>query len=218
MIPWEVWSRVFRFAGESGHMASAFLIDVDHGRFLVTARHVTSGESKEHVVLRHPWTRGGTPTSHVLERVGGLSAPGDVAAFIAPEDLAARTGPVMTASRGLVLTQECFLLGYPSGLQPDGQEQNKQLPIVKRAILSGSSTGTDGSRTFLVDTIANPGFAGGPLVFRNESTGRFHFGGVISDTLSAPLLDAPEDAVSNPRVPSGLAAVADIDSVLALVP
>jgi S1-C subfamily serine protease len=221
MIPWEVWSRVVRLAGESGRLGTGFIIDVDSGRFLVTAKHMCGEDREEQITLSHPWTNDGSPIVQILERVGDLNALGDVAAFSLTAGLPIETGgEVVATSDGFVYSQDCYLMGYPYGLATsfDRWEMTQQLPIVKRAIISGSSFENGGFRSIDVDTIANPGFSGGPLVFENQKTASFHFGGVIRGTLMAPLKDEPEDEVQNPRVVSGLSQVTDLHAILALLP
>jgi hypothetical protein len=69
------------------------------------------------------------------------------------------------------------------------------MPIVKKAIIAGSLD-SDGTRCWVIDTIANPGFSGGPVAFHRAGTPTWQFAGVTLQTMSGPLAEggAPQSA------------------------
>jgi len=81
-----------------------------------------------------------------------------------PPEFALPTLPISLTSDGMAYSEDMFFLGYPYGLGMTIDAQ-VQLPIVKKAILSGSDSQTGGGlHTMYLDGLNNPGFSGGPVV------------------------------------------------------
>ena len=80
-----------------------------------------------------------------------------------------------------MLAQEVYFLLFPYGLRTNVGEiaYNFPMPFVKRAIVSGFETENNLQR-FYLDGINNPGFSGGPIVFKNPTTNQFEVCGIIS--------------------------------------
>lgn len=217
VIPSQVWQRVLRFSGERGRAGTGTLGVVDGQRVLITAKHLCLDDREEQVVLRHPWSRGGEAVSEVLERIGPLDAPADVAVFRLPETLVEPvTGEVALSSEGFYFTQDCYILGYPYGLaHAVGDQGEQQLPFVKRGIVAGAA-GQD-PREITLDVIANPGFSGGPAVVLIPGISRWQVIGIVKGTLTGPLVEPTTEEPHPPRVSAGLSSVTDITAALRLV-
>jgi hypothetical protein len=70
-----------------------------------------------------------------------------------------------------LLSQKCFFLGFPFGLNMNGGVLNDgfPLPFVKSGILSSFTTDSLGMTMIFLDGHNNPGFSGGPVVVIDQS-------------------------------------------------
>ncbi len=183
----------------------------------MTAKHLCAGERTETATLQHPWTNDGTPAQQILTRVGALDAKGDVAAFtLEPRSLNGVVGEVPLDSGDMVYSQEAFILGYPYGLSFQVGGGGQQLPLVKRGIVSGSLRGEDDEEIHVLDTIANPGFSGGPMVFFPPGSDQPKFAGVVKGNITAPFAEPTPDQPNPPHTTAGLSYVTGSASVRGL--
>lgn len=90
--------------------------------------------------------------------------------------------PMPASGVGLTYGQDVYFLGFPNVVNIDDTSssamelnRNFPMPIVKHAILSGF--GNDNHH--LIDGYANPGFSGGPMIFKPSDSNDFHVAGVI---------------------------------------
>ncbi len=153
------------------------MIEIDQREYFVTAQHVIADMPEEDTVamsFKGAW---------VKERVRlvGHHPESDVSVFCLPEGLGLteKTGPLRIGEEGEVTySQSVFFLGFPYGLE-FGQDRIElrggfPYPFVKQAIVAGLD------KDFLyLDGINNPGFSGGPVVFKNNGEGDFLIGGII---------------------------------------
>jgi hypothetical protein len=81
-------------------------------------------------------------------------------------------------SEGAVFSQDAYFLGFPYGLGLESA--NLTYPFVKKAIFSGQKTEPDGAHVWFLDGINNPGFSGGPVVFKQGGSDSWHVAAVVS--------------------------------------
>jgi len=126
-------------------------------QYLVTARHVVEDDEHPEVRLR------GNIVDVELERLHVPCSTADVAVFRLARPIVA--GPPLPADADdFTFGQEAYFLGYPLGLTFEiGPEY---FPLVKRAILWGIGRPEGNHSVLLLDGWNNPGFSGGPVVFR----------------------------------------------------
>lgn len=216
LMPAQVWQRVMRFRGETGRPGTAFLCTIEDRDLLVTAEHLCGPDADEVVTLQHPWTHGANPLQTMLARVGSHNYVGDVAASdVSGLEFNAVVGVVPLTSQDLAFTQDVFILGYPYGLS--FQMQGGELPLVKRGIVSGSRHGDGGEELFVVDTIANPGFSGGPIVFFPHGSTDPRFAGVVTQNITAPVVEPTAEDPNPPYVNAGVSLATNMASVTALL-
>ena len=174
---------------EVGKRGTGFLFDHRGGLGLVTAAHVCSGAREEVIEFQQAYGDAG-PVAGYLDRIGPIADHGaDVAAFDVPESLRPSwfVGSVPLMSNGIIYGQDCYIVSYPFGLSSPIGSTGQEIPIIKRAVISGSSN-DDGIRGWYVDAVANPGFSGGPLVFEIPGSPRqYGIAGVVRGALTAPL-------------------------------
>lgn len=220
MITANVFRRVFWIRWNNAQ-GTAFTIDRDGRQYLVTARHVCEGIRDGAVISYHrhgQW-------SDASVRVVGLGASGRLEVDIAVLALEAQLSPsfpLEATSRGVVWGQEVYFLGYPYGLSTaSAPNDGFPLALVKRALMSGSVGGNGDPTTFLLDGHNNPGFSGGPVVFRsaNEPNDGYRVMGVVSGYQSenvAVTLNGRHTGLES-RSNTGIIICPSIDSIQAMI-
>lgn len=166
------------------------------------------------MTTQHLWTAEAAPRTRILERATPADLPADVAAFRADAGHAGAALPL--DSDNFVVTQDAYILGFPY-LQATTLEAGspRRLPIVKKCIIAGVVSQEDGARRILIDTIANPGFSGGPLVYLDVFNGNtWKVAGVVGQQMSAPLEAPVAGEPVPPSVPAGLSVAHDIAALL----
>lgn len=210
MITSNVYQRTFfiRFAGATG---TAFTVDVDGRQYIVTAQHVIDGIEKARSI--EIFRDGEWRALDV--RIVGTGDSRDVGldvAVLAADTRISPAHPLPATSAGIAYGQQVFFLGFPYGLHTMLDLNNGfPLAIVKSGIISGSIGHGPGEReVFLLDGHNNPGFSGGPVVFRhlNQPNGQLRVMGVVSAYRSEAM-----DVTLNGK-PTGLTSVANTGIVL----
>jgi hypothetical protein len=87
---------------------------------------------------------------------------------------------------------------------------------VKRGIVSGSIRGAEDEEIHVVDTIANPGFSGGPMVFIPPGSNALRIAGVVKGNITAPSVEPSADEPNPPSTTAGLSYITNSASVTAL--
>jgi hypothetical protein len=99
-----------------------------------------------------------------------LDSEADVAVFRLDQSITPPNLPLAAGMKDLVFGQDAYFLGFPYGLTFDlGGED---FPIVKRCIVSATNRSFRGRNILLLDGWNNPGFSGGPVVFRPALSAR----------------------------------------------
>jgi hypothetical protein len=178
MIPTNVFNRVFHLqVGESA--ATGFAIDVDGKSYLVTARHFAQDVSDGTEIRVHhdkQW-------KPLKVRVVG-HAPGEIdISVLAPPFRMTHPDLSLPADMGgLIYGQDVFFLGYPYDSFGDLGEFNFNypMPFVKKAVVSCVEVASSGACRVFLDGHNNPGFSGGPVVFKESGGSSFKIASVIS--------------------------------------
>jgi S1-C subfamily serine protease len=201
MIPAEIIHRVFYVRSGYG-TGTAFAIDVDGRQYLVTAKHVLEPNLTSPTI--EIWENGGWVPLPVS--VVGHGGPDIDISVLAANHLLAETRFLMTSSSaGMTYGQDVYFLGFPFGIVGRFlRGPGHPFPLVKRAILSLFI----GGEVFLLDGHNNPGFSGGPVVFRDlDSTTRvFKIAAVISGFLATeePVFHAGQPTPPHYRTNTGI--------------
>lgn len=170
MITANVIQRTFhlRYGETSGTM---FAIDRSDKQYLVTARHVVHGIASEDTIDIY-WDKRWVDLS--VRRVGVGSGEADVVVMAPPQQIAPSYALEPTTD-GIAYGQQVFFLGFPFGWDGLGDYINDgyPMPFVKGGIMSALQGGE--TSVIYVDAHGNPGFSGGPLVFRETGKGKKQF-------------------------------------------
>lgn len=174
MITANVISRTFHIKFASG-IGTCFTIDIDNKQYIVTAKHVVEtfkdGDTIE-ILFNGNWNKLNT-------RLIGHSKVSDVSVLAI--DLTIGGHPLPATADGLAYGQDLYFLGFPYGLKSEIGSLNRDfpLPLVKKGIFSAMFFDQPG-KYFLIDGHNNPGFSGGPVVFKKNNSNDFNVCGIIS--------------------------------------
>jgi S1-C subfamily serine protease len=181
MMTANVFRRTFfiRYGDATG---TAFTVEQDKRQYLVTAAHVCEGIKDGVTIFARRHDRWDEWPVKIVGMGGHGMLEADVAVFALPHQISP-SFPMPATSQGIVWGQEVFFLGYPYGLHTTLDVNNGYpLAMIKRGLMSGSRGDKSGGETFLLDGHNNPGFSGGPVVFRphNNASLDFQVLGVVS--------------------------------------
>ena len=180
MITTNIIQRTF-FLNYGDDLGSGFTIE-RHGRqYIISAKHVFESVSdKEEVEISifhdNSWKKlKCTAIVHPNEDV-------DVIIF-SYEGQIGPTHPIQYLAGGLVVGQDTFFLGFPYGkYSPDDAKINNSFPFpfVKKGVCSALHFDKEkDSKLIYLDGHTNPGFSGGPVVFKDIQTGELKVCGIM---------------------------------------
>ncbi len=157
-----VYNRVLliRVGSETG---TGFTLDVDGRQYLITAKHVVaalSGQGTLMIYKQEGWQA-------VPVTVFRCDDPVDIAVLIPPAQLTV-SASLEPTSKKLRYGEDMFFAGFPYGLRSSAPALSGGYPVafVKKATMSGEVS-ERGVSMFVLDGYNNPGFSGGPLVYRD---------------------------------------------------
>ena len=156
---------------------TGFALDVDGRQYLITAKHVIAGLGSEGSVLifrNDAWTP-------LAVKVFRCDDPVDIAVLVPPTQLTVDY-PLEATMKGVRYGQDMYFAGFPYGLHTSAPALNGGYPVafVKKAVMSGEIV-EDGASEILLEGYNNPGFSGGPLVYRDldRTASVFKVAGVV---------------------------------------
>jgi hypothetical protein len=161
-------------------IGSAFTIDVDGRQYLVTAKHVVSALKERGTVdvwVSDKWT----PLQMEVFRCDGSI---DIAVLIPPVQLTV-TFPLEPTMTGMRFAQDVYFAGFPYGFYFTEAKNltAAPFPFLKKGIISAQVKDPHGEMAIYLDGHNNPGFSGGPIVYRDLDHNEawiFKVAGVVS--------------------------------------
>jgi hypothetical protein len=154
---------------------TGFTLEVDGRQYLITAKHVVAGLKAEDIIE----IRKADQWSPVNMKIFRCDDPIDIAVLVPPNQLTV-TFPLEPTMKGIRYAQDMYFAGFPYGLFTNSGGLFP-LAFIKKAIMS-ASTSENGITTIFLDGHNNPGFSGGPIVYRDLDRSDFTFklAGVVS--------------------------------------
>jgi hypothetical protein len=156
---------------------TGFTLDVDGRQYLVTAKHVVAGLAPDDVLLiyrNNAW-------APVPVKVFRCDDPVDIAVLVPPSQLTVSL-PLEATMKGVRYGQDMYFAGFPYQLHTNAPSLNGGYPVafVKKAVMSGEMK-ENGASVILLDGYNNPGFSGGPLLYRDldRTASVFKVAGVV---------------------------------------
>lgn len=148
--------------------ATAFTLDVDGREYLITAKHVVAGlkdTNKLDIFINDHWLP-------LTVKIFRCADPIDIAVLIPPYQLTVNF-PLPFNGGDIQLGQQAYFLGFPYGLHSPvhGADGPYPLALIKRGTFSGQVPVDPSKKAveILLDGYNNPGFSGGPIVYRDFS-------------------------------------------------
>jgi S1-C subfamily serine protease len=157
---------------------TGFTMEVDGRQYLITAKHVVSNLKPEGLIEIFKDDR----WVPIAVKKFLCDDPIDIAVLIPPAQLTA-TFTFKPTTDGLFFGQDALFLGFPYGWFMSGGSANSLYPfaLIKRGIIS-AIVKEKGISIVLLDGYNNPGFSGGPMVYRDMNQPKlvFNVAGVVS--------------------------------------
>jgi len=149
---------------------SGFTLDIEGRQYLITAKHLVKDlKDKARILIRENQTWVPVDVS-----IFPCADPVDIAVLVPPRLLTSTLPLEPAAKHNVIITQEVYFLGFPFGSSAGegiAVFGSHPVPIGKHGILSAITDGL-----LVVDALSNPGFSGGPIVFRDlNETGKIVF-------------------------------------------
>ena len=188
--------RVFRF--ESGDRAgTAFTVEVDRQQYVITARHnLPKPEVNVDVklFLDSAWR------SFKARAIYPDKTSVDIVALDVGQKVTVDF-PLEPTSKDAILGQQVYFVGYPWGLGSRGglPVGVAEFPFVKSGVLSAMDSRQQDSIIFYVDGDNNPGFSGGPIVFRHSKSGEYQVAAVVQGYHNEAFPVLKEKDLQNPK-------------------
>lgn len=159
-----------------GCTGTSFVIDIDNKQYFVTAKHVIKDLKRTEMIevfFQSAWQK-------VEASLVGHSSHSDISVISIPS-LRNNSDIVDADSRNILYGQDIYFLGFPYGLQSDVGALNSHLPmpLVKKGIVSNFLFETP-RKILLLDGHNNPGFSGGPVIYRNVYDNSLKVAAIIS--------------------------------------
>jgi hypothetical protein len=152
--------------------ATAFTYDVDGREYLITAKHVVQGlrdDDKIDIFIHNDWRP-------IRVKIFRCDDPIDIAVLIPPYQLTVNFP--LTNEGSFQFGQDAYFIGFPYGMRNSllGMNGPYPLALIKRGTISTLVPIDVGKKAsmILLDGYNNPGFSGGPIVFRD-----FHESGFV---------------------------------------
>lgn len=181
MITTNAIQRTFHIrVGDS--TGTCFTIDVENKQYLVTAKHVVcdlKGTTTLEVFHEEQWKNiNVTVVGHCEDEI-------DIS-VLTPEIQLSPVFPLEPTSAGIGYGQDVYFLGFPYGMRGEVGPMNRDFPFpfVKKAIVSCIYF-QDGMQIIYLDGHNNPGFSGGPVIFKKHNSNDYKVASVISGYKSA---------------------------------
>ncbi len=167
MITSNVIQRTFQLRTSCATF-TGFTIDVSGRQYLCTAKHCllsdASSENFQHIEVFHneKW-------KPLKVRLVGFGSEDTDVCVLTSEQRLSPSHPLEPTTAGIAYGQDVYFLGFPYEMRFVVKVNNGfPVPFVKQATLSALSSPYEKQRILYLDGHNNPGFSGGPVVFRKS--------------------------------------------------
>ena len=196
-----VLERVLQVRSPSG-ACSAFTIEIEKKQYLVTARHCLEGvtDSKNLLVRQgNDWT----PIKGPIFLPSNSEV--DIAAIGLAQSITIET-EFQPTSDGIALGQPVFFIGYPYDLstkwKPSDSPNLSEIAFIKAGILSAMDSRNPQAIILYIDGHNNPGFSGGPIVFRPGPNSPFRVAAVVKGFRGEATPVVKRENLQDPNAPA----------------
>ena len=177
------------FIEYNGRTASAFTVENNEKQLLITARHLFVADktaqpfpnvvnTKDIVAIKVFHGNEWKEISGIIHFHENIDI--DIAVIESPVILTPKH-PLPLGSNGLIIGQEVYFLGFPFQLKGEAGDINNSFPFpfVKKAVFSAIQKGPKNEMIYYFDGQNNPGFSGGPIVFKKNGSNEFRVCAIV---------------------------------------
>lgn len=217
-VPGEMLARtLFIKAGEL--KGTAFAIDFQGKKYLVTARHVISGLPSKNAVIQ-VWQENQWKDYETVKTIFPSSDEVDIAVFETKEKIA-KPYMVTASLNGVAMGAQVWFLGYPWGIGSEATRGGGRFfaPFIKRGTMSAIDGTKPNAVILYIDGFNNPGFSGGPIIYWDVSKRAYAIIGVVKGYRedSAKIVVNGQHVDTNLLVNSGILIGYGIDHALSAI-
>jgi len=217
MITSNVIQRTF-FIKCGTETGTGFALDINNKQYLITAKHLIKGLdgiSTIQIFHEESWK-----DIQILV-VGHCEGDIDISVIKVGYQL---TDPDLTlnaTSKGMIYGQDAYFLGFPYGLKVKIGEMNRgfPLPFVKKCSISCMGTIKGNIYVIYLDGHNNPGFSGGPVVYKKQNENDFIVTSVISGYMQVnePIYEGDKSADQFYKYNTGIIVSYGIEHALEII-
>lgn len=192
-----VFMRVLRIES-GGRAGTAFTTEVNGHQYVITARH--NLPKPESIVDVRLFLSDGGWHSFKGRAIYPENSTVDIVALDVGQKVTVEW-PLEPTAEGIMLGQQVYFVGYPWGLGSRGGVPAgvAEFPFLKSSILSAIDSQQKDSVIFFLDGQNNPGFSGGPIVFRDTKSGQFRVAAVVKGYRNEGFPVVKEKDLQNPN-------------------
>jgi len=175
-----VLNRVL-FIRYGNRVGSAFTIEINEQQYIITARHNVENICEEdNISIYHDFRW----KDLKVKSISFDDPKFDVIVLVPDFQITPKTDVKFTMDN-LYIGQDIYFLGFPFGLKTELGELNSNFPIpfVKKGICSAIDFTNKEFIKIWIDGFSNPGFSGGPIIFKDYSSGNFKIAGLLKGHL-----------------------------------
>lgn len=177
MVTANVLYRVFLIK-YGKHFGSSFTVDVDNRQYLISAKHFLIGlKDTDNIEIYHEsqWKK------LKVKRIDLKNQKIDIL-VLAPAQQLSPSLELEGSIDSIFLSQSVFFLGFPFGMNVEAKSFSKYfpMPFVKKGIVSAMAFEDKEEKILYVDGYNNPGFSGGPIVFKDLKENKLKVAAVVS--------------------------------------
>jgi len=205
------------FIKYNDNCGTGFTVEVNNKQYIITAKHVVKGiKQNDSIFLFHDnqWKK------VEVKNIQFKDPKIDAIVLVPPIQLTPKTNIEFSMDK-MVLGQDVYFLGFPFGLKTDVGALNNDFPIpfVKKGICSSIDTTNPEKKIIWIDGYSNPGFSGGPIVFRDIYTEKLKIAGVVRGHLTehTNVMDGEGNTELYVENNSGLVYGIGINSIIKLI-
>jgi S1-C subfamily serine protease len=205
------------FIKYNDHYGTGFTVEVNDKQYIITAKHVVEGIKQNDSIFffqDNQWKK------IEVKNIKFKNPKIDAIALVPSIQLTPVTNVEFT-SMDIVFGQEVYFLGFPFGFitEVGNLNNNFPMPFVKKGICSNIDNKSTEVNIIWIDGYCNPGFSGGPIVFRDIFTENIKIAGVLVGYLPEHInvIDEKEKTELYVKINSGLIYSIGVDSIIKLI-
>ncbi|MBD3229640.1 MAG: hypothetical protein GF329_15775 [Candidatus Lokiarchaeota archaeon] len=164
-----------KFNNNSG---TGFAVVINDCHYIITANHIVKGMDiggEIEYYQNNEWNR-------MRVNVAPIKYYEMDIAVLIPDRLIREPLKLNIGANGIALSQDVYFVGFPYGMMGElsPKKDGFPLPLIKKGILSTLLTEKKGKLTLIIDGFNNPGFSGGPVVYKHLRNNNLNIASVIS--------------------------------------